>query len=237
VCVSLEPDQLMPTFKLISSATCPFVQRSAITLEYKRVPYDIEFVDLGNKPQWFLDLSPTGKVPVLVVRDGEREIVLFESAVINEYLDEITEGSLLPRDPLLRARHRAMIEYASSAIADSWRMGVAESREASFKEAAALRAKLGRFESEMVGPFFTGNELSLVDTAAIPLLLRTMWTVEPAPELAAAVFEGLSKVQAWYQTAIELDAVARSAVSNVRELYRDYLANRRGSWVGSLIAI
>lgn len=232
--MSLELGQVMPTFKLISSATCPFVQRSAITLEHKQVPYEIEFIDLANKPQWFLELSPLGKVPVLVVRDGEREIVLFESAVINEYLDEITEGSLLPRDPLLRARHRAMIEFASSAIADSWRMGVATSREAAFAEAASVRSKLARFESEMVGPFFTGKELSLVDTAAIPLLLRTMWTQEPAPELA--VFDGLAKVLAWYDAAIELDAVARSAVPNVRELYRDYLAKRPGSWVGSRIA-
>jgi glutathione S-transferase len=223
----------MPTFKLISAFTCPFVQRSAITLEYKHVAYEIEFIDLGNKPQWFLDLSPTGKVPVLVVRDGEREIVLFESAVINEYLDEITEGSLLPRDPLLRARHRAMIELVSSAIGDSWHMGVAESREAALAHAATLRAKLGRFEGEMVGPFFTGNDLSLVDTAAIPLLLRTVWTQEPAPELD--VFAGLPKVRAWYDEAIKLDAVARSAVPNVREIYREYLANRRGSWVGSQI--
>jgi glutathione S-transferase len=110
---------------------------------------------------------------------------------------------------------------------------VAESREEAFAQMAALRVKLGRFESEMVGPFFTGHELSLVDTAAIPLLLRTMWTIEPAPELA--VFEGFPKVRAWYDAAIELDAVARSAVPNVRELYREYLANRVGSWVGSLL--
>ena len=90
----LGPIAFMPTYKLISSATCPFVQRSAITLEYKRVPYEIEFIDLNDKPKWFLEISPTGKVPVLVVRDGDREIVLFESAVINEYLDEITEGLL-----------------------------------------------------------------------------------------------------------------------------------------------
>lgn len=224
----------MPTFKLISSATCPFVQRSAITLEYKHVPYEIEFIDLNDKPRWFLEISPTGKVPVLVVRDGEREIILFESAVINEYLDEITEGSLLPRDPLLRARHRAMIEFASSAITDSWKMGVAESREEALVHAATLQAKLARFEAEMIGPFFTGEQLSLVDTAAIPLLLRTTWTIEPAPELA--VFDGLPKVRAWYDAAIELEAVGRSAVSNVRELYREYLVNRRGSWVGSLIA-
>ena len=77
----------MPTFKLISLVTCPYVQRSLITLEEKGVAYEVVHVDLQNKPPWFLALSPTGRVPVLLVREGERETVLFESAVINEYLD------------------------------------------------------------------------------------------------------------------------------------------------------
>jgi glutathione S-transferase len=225
----------MPSFKLISAATCPFVQRSAITLEYKRVPYEIEFVDLSNKPQWFLDISPLGKVPCLVVRDGEREIVLFESAVINEYLDEITEGSLLPSDPLLRARHRAMIELASAAIADTWRMGVAPTRESALGHAANLRSKLAHFESDLVGPFFTGKELSLVDTAAIPMLLRAMWTQAIAPELA--VFDdSLPKARAWHDAAAELEAVKRSAVPDLRERYLDYLAKRPNSWVGAQVS-
>lgn len=223
----------MPTFKLISSATCPFVQRSAITLEHKHVPYEIEFVDLDNKPEWFLDLSPLGKVPVLVVREDEREIVLFESAVINEYLDEITPGSLLPADPLLRARHRGMIEFASAAVADAWRMGTANSKDAALGHARALRDKLARFEDELVGPFFTGEQLSLVDTATIPVLLRAAWTVEIAPELA--VFDDLHKVRAWHEAAVELEAVKRSAVPDLRDLYRAYLGGRADSWVGSLV--
>lgn len=225
----------MPTYKLISAATCPFVQRSAITLEHKRVPYETEYVDLANKPQWFLDLSPLGKVPVLVVRDDEREIVLFESAVINEYLDEITDGSLLPSDPLLRARHRAMIELASAAIADAWRMGTTSTREAALGHAAALRAKLARFEHELVGPLFAGSELSLVDTATIPLLQRAMWTQEAAPELA--VFDdSLPKVRTWHDAAMKLEAVKRSTVPDIRERYLEYLAARQDSWVGSHLA-
>ncbi|KIG14895.1 Glutathione S-transferase [Enhygromyxa salina] len=221
----------MPTFKLISAATCPFVQRSAITLEHKQVPYEIEFIDLDDKPQWFLDLSPLGKVPVLVVQEDERAIVLFESAVINEYLDEITPDSLLPADPLVRARHRAMIEFASAMVADSWRMGTASTREAAIEHAQALHGKLARVEAELVGPFFTGDKLSLVDTATIPVLLRTFWTVEIVPELA--VFEGLPKVRAWHAAALELESVKRSAVPNLRELYRAYLGDRADSWVGS----
>lgn len=221
----------MPSFQLISAYTCPFVQRSAITLNTKGVAYETRYVDLTNKPAWFLELSPMGKVPLLLVRDDEREIVLFESAVINEYLDEITEGSLLPADPLIRARHRAMIELASACIADAWRMGVAPSEAESRAATEALRAKLARFESDLVGPFFTGPELSLVDTASIPMLQRVMWTIELRPELDA--FAGLPKVRAWLTAAEQLDAVRRSTVADIRERYRDYLAKREGSWVGA----
>jgi glutathione S-transferase len=221
----------MPSFQLISAHTCPFVQRSAITLHYKGIEFETRYVDLTNKPAWFLELSPLGKVPLLLVRDGEREIVLFESAVINEYLDEITEGSLLPADPLLRARHRAMIELASACIADAWRMGVATSEADSRAAADALRAKLARFEADLVGPFFTGASLSLVDTASIPILQRAAWTNELRPELD--VFAGLPKVRRWLDAAEELDAVRRSTVEDIRERYRDYLAKREGSWVGA----
>jgi glutathione S-transferase len=217
----------MPSFQLISATTCPFVQRSAITLNYKRIPYDIRHIDLTNKPEWFLALSPTGKVPVLVVREDDREIVLFESAVINEYLDEITEGSLLPSDPLLRARHRAMIELASACVVDAWRMGVAPT-EAEVRSAVdALRAKLAFFESDLVGPFFTGADLSLVDTASIPMLQRVAWT-NVRPELDA--FAGLPKVRAWLEAAEQLDAVRRSTVEDVRDLYVAMLA-KRGGWM------
>jgi glutathione S-transferase len=224
----------MPSFQLISAHTCPFVQRSAITLNSKGIAYDTRYVDLTNKPQWFLELSPTGKVPLLLVRDDEREMVLFESAVINEYLDEITEGSLLPSDPLLRARHRAMIELASACIADAWRMGVAASEAESRAAVDALRAKLARFEAELVGPFFTGPELALVDTASIPMLQRAAWTNELRPELE--VFAGLPKVRAWLDAAEQLDAVRRSTVADIRELYRDYLAGRADSWAGAAVS-
>ncbi len=72
--------------ELISFNLCPFVQRSVITLNKKGIDYKITYIDLADKPDWFLALSPLGKVPVL--KHGDE--VLFESAVINEYLDEIT---------------------------------------------------------------------------------------------------------------------------------------------------
>ena len=78
----------MANHTLISFDICPFVQRSVITLEEKGVKYNIKYIELENKPDWFLAISPFGKVPVLQVNDK----VLFESAVINEYLDETVPG-------------------------------------------------------------------------------------------------------------------------------------------------
>jgi glutathione S-transferase len=217
----------MPSFQLISATTCPFVQRSAITLNYKRIPYDIRHIDLTNKPEWFLALSPTGKVPVLVVREDDREIVLFESAVINEYLDEVTPGSLLPSDPLKKAQQRVMIEFASLALADQWRLSVTGDRAELDKHRAELHRKLGAFEQRVVGPFHAGEAFSLVDAATIPLLLRARWLEEIMPELD--LFAGLPKVRGWSEAAVARPSVQRSAVPEIRELYREYVKGKRGA--------
>ena len=92
--------------KLISHKLCPYVQRAVISLTEKGVPFERIDIDLDNKPDWFLKISPLGKVPVLQVGDK----VVFESAVILEYLDETQRHPLHPKDPLTRAEHRAWME-------------------------------------------------------------------------------------------------------------------------------
>src|SRR5690606_3067827 len=99
--------------QLISAKTCPFVQRSVILMGEKGAKFEVTYVDLDNKPQWFLEQSPRGKVPVLVV-DGT---VLFESQAICEFLDETQGGSrLAPDDPVLRARDRAWFAFAGEEL-------------------------------------------------------------------------------------------------------------------------
>jgi len=89
--------------ELISFKLCPFVQRSVITLKKNNAPYTIRYVDLADPPAWFLRLSPSEKVPLLVI-DGAQ--VLFESSVINEFIDDVTPGRLHSEDPLRRARSK-----------------------------------------------------------------------------------------------------------------------------------
>lgn len=104
----------MPALELVSHHLCPYVQRAAIALTEKGIPFTRTYIDLNRKPDWFTAISPLGKVPLLRVRENDGEVVLFESAVILEYLEETLPRSLHPADPLERARHRAWIEFGSS---------------------------------------------------------------------------------------------------------------------------
>jgi glutathione S-transferase len=75
-------------FTLVSHNLCPYVQRGAIALIEKRVAFVRVYVDLSDKPDWFCAISPLGKVPLLRVASRGGEQVIFESAVILEYLEE-----------------------------------------------------------------------------------------------------------------------------------------------------
>lgn len=102
---------------LVSFDLCPYVQRAAIVLAEKGIPFTRRDVDLADKPDWFSRISPLGKVPLLIVGDD----VLCESSVIVEFFEETTPKPLHPADPLLRARHRAWMEFGSSI----WRLALA----------------------------------------------------------------------------------------------------------------
>ena len=107
---------------LISHHLCPYVQRAAITLLEKGVPFERINIDLADKPDWFLKISPLGKVPLLRIQEDDGgEEVLFESSVICEYLEETQAGTALhPTDALTRARHRGWMEFGSSVLSDLW---------------------------------------------------------------------------------------------------------------------
>lgn len=109
------------SLKLISHKLCPYVQRAVIALKEKGVPFERVDIDLANKPDWFLKLSPLGKVPVLVVTTDKGEVALFESNVICEYIEETQAGAKLhPADALSRAEHRAWMEFGSAILGDLW---------------------------------------------------------------------------------------------------------------------
>ena len=160
----------MPQLRLVSHKLCPYVQRAVIVAKEKDIPFHRVDIDLVNKPDWFLDLSPTGKVPLLeIIEDDGSTHVLFESAVIAEYLDELAGRPLLPAEPLARARERAWVEVASATLGDISRLYSATDGLAFDRAADAFETRLQFIEKEVAGPWFAGERFGLVDAAFGPV--------------------------------------------------------------------
>lgn len=152
---------------LVSHALCPYVQRVAIVLAEKGLPFERRDIDLANKPEWFLRISPLGKTPVLLVGDE----AIFESAVICEYLEDTALPRLHPDDPLQRARHRAWMEFGSAMLNQIAGFYNAADEPALQAQATALRERLLRLDGTLgQGPYFAGGQFSVVDAVFAPVL-------------------------------------------------------------------
>ncbi len=156
--------------KIVSFDICPFVQRVAAVLEAKGLPYEIEFISLQDKPQWFLDISPNGQVPVLITDAGH---ALFESDAIVEYLEEAYAPLHANLSPEEKATNRAWAYLATKHYLVQ--CGAQRSRdEATLSERAAkLDVAFDRIEKQLGETlFFSGDEIGMVDVAWLVLLHR-----------------------------------------------------------------
>ena len=216
--------------RLISHKLCPYVQRAAIVAAEKRIEFERVDIDLANKPDWFLAISPTGKVPVLQVTDEDgREFILFESAVIAEYLDEISEDRLLPSDPLARARERAWVEFGSAAMGDIYQLYVAQDREQYEKALASIDNKLAQVEPELGGTYFAGGHFGLVDAAFAPVF-RYFDVFERRAELN--VLERRPKVRAWANVLLKRPSVIEAVPGNYSDLLVEFIKARKSHLAG-----
>jgi glutathione S-transferase len=201
----------MPGLTLISHYLCPYVQRAAISLAEKGVPFERIYIDLTDKPGWFREISPLGKVPLLKVEheDGQKSVI-FESAVILEYLDETLPNPLHPTDPLDRARHRGWIEFGSAVLNRIARFYSAPDPAALAAEADELAAMFARVENELVdGPLFAGAEFSLVDAVYGPIF-RYFDTIDQIGDFG--ILSEKPKLAAW-RTALAHRASVRGGVT------------------------
>lgn len=212
----------MSKLTLISFALCPFVQRAVIALKEKNVPFDVVYIDLQNKPQWFLEISPLGKVPVLKVeRPGQSDAIVFESAVILEYLEETAPGPKLhPADPLERAQHRAWIEYGSAVLGDLYRVSTAKTAAELDAARNTISQKFARLEQTVVGPFFGGAAFSYVDAVFAPAF-RQLSAVETVTD--TGLLDDFPKVADWSKTLLDRPSVQQAVPSDFVELYLDRL--------------
>ncbi|MDK1376885.1 MULTISPECIES: glutathione S-transferase family protein [unclassified Sinorhizobium] len=196
---------------LISHHLCPYVQRAAIALAEKGVPFERVYIDLANKPEWFLKISPLGKVPLLRVPQDGGEAILFESTVICEYLEETQPGAKLhPSDPLTRARHRGWMEFGSAILSDLWIYETTQDAEVLETRRGVLKTKFATVEAELGdGPYFAGADFSLVDAVFAPIF-RYFDLFDTISDMG--IFDGLPRVRAW-RKALAARASVKAAVT------------------------
>ena len=210
----------MERLKLVSHHLCPYVQRAAIALAEKGIPFDREWIDLTDKPEWFKSTSPLGKVPLLMVFDDKwkEPTVLFESAVIVEFLEEAQPNPLHPSDPVERARHRAWIEFASNVLNGVARLYNAASNDAIDAEVDKLQGMFARLENDLEARsgsfelnYFAGQRFSLVDAAFGPVF-RYFDTFEETADLYL-LNNSHKYVSLWRRALAERQSV-KSAIDN-----------------------
>jgi len=159
---------------LYSGTTCPFSQRCRLVLFEKGMDFEIRDVDLYNKPEDIAVMNPYGQVPILV----ERDLVLYESNIINEYIDErFPHPQLMPADPVMRARARLFLFNFEKEL--FVHVGTLEARESRADEKALDQARQQiRDRLSQLAPIFLknkfmlGEDFSMLDVAIAPLLWR-----------------------------------------------------------------
>ncbi len=207
-----------PSLELISFDLCPFVQRSVITLLEKNRDFKITYIDLANRPEWFMKTSPFGKVPVL--RTGNA--VIFESAVINEYIDEICPPAMHPADPLQRAINRAWIEFGSGMLVSQYEMMTSKDKAGFDAKSQEIRDKLAQIEAQLSssGNFFNGEKFSLIDAAIAPLFMRLNILEQ---HISSVKFITTPRLTKWRDAMLAMPSVQKSVIPEFSEKLLKYL--------------
>ena len=196
-----------------------------IVLRAKDIRFEVTYIDLRDKPAWFLEISPHGKVPVLSV--GGKP--LFESNAIAEFLDEMVPPRLHPGDPFKRARNRAWTDFVPDFSAGIGGVYYARDEEALASGIEVARGRLARLEEALAkergndGPYFNGAELCLVDAAYAPFLQR--YALVEA-RLGSGLLNEFPLLQAWSDTLLADERVTGSVAPSFEREFITALQRR-----------
>ena len=218
----------MESIKIYSSARCPYAQRTRMLMIEKEIPFELTEVDLRNKPDWFLAVSPYGKVPV-IVDDGQ---TIYESAIINEYLDEKYKSiPMMPEEPVERAKARIWMDYCTNKYLTLSRKllvdhGNEELQTENKKkmEESLIYIEKECFEKNANGPFWLGNNISLVDLHYAPFFER----FGAFKELFGVEWpEECIKISDWWSTIQKRDSYKMTVLPTEEhvDLYRSIMEN------------
>lgn len=199
------PDDGVP--RLYSMRFCPYAERAHLALNAKQVPHHSIYINLTEKPEWLVDVSPLLKVPVLHLVAEKDQPSLIESLIIVEYLDEkYPQYPLLPKGALQRAQDKILVERFSAVTAAFSKIVFRDA------DGAELWPALDVFETELAQrgtPFFGGEKPGYVDYMIWPWLERLSVLEFILKERYNFDKQRYSKIGAWIDLLIK-DKVAQS---------------------------
>ena len=196
-----------------------------IVLRAKKVEFDVTYITKDDKPDWFLELSPHGKVPVLKVND----IALFESNAIAEFLDEVVEPRLAPQDPIMRAYNRAWTDFTGNWAKALNQVTYAKTVEEHASALNELPLTLQKLEDALSrrstnGPYFNDENISLVDAAYAPFMMRFEIVEGINP---TNILKQYPNISAWSDALMDNEFVINSVPNDFSEVYQVNLYNRK----------
>lgn len=207
--------------KLVTHALCPYVQRSVIVLKEKNIPYTRVDISLDEPPAWFINISPMQRVPVLIVDDKKS---LFESAIICEYIDEVTPGSMHPDDPLVKAYHRAWIEFGSGILDSISGLYNAVDEQTFENKRTEIKDKFQLVENEITGSlYFSGEKFHLIDAVYGPIF-RYFDVFEQVTELN--IFVNMPKVTNWRKALQQRPSVQQAVTIDYSDLLLHFIKSK-----------
>ncbi len=198
---------------------CPFGQSSLILLKYLNLDYQVNYINLENKPEWFDDASPLWKVPLLEA-DGN---FLFESIVINEFLNDFSNSDLLPSDSVDRAFHLSYLVFANELILKMSSIFFAKSQGAYDLSKNEFFDKISHFESLIDDSWYFSKKFSLVDIAFLVLFHRLSLFTDLNNEFEKRSFK---KIIAWKHNLLNMNLIEDSLQSNFKEMFFWFLDSK-----------
>ena len=215
----------MSKIELITAEVCPYAQRTHMALLEKGLAFERREVDLSNKPDWFNEVSPYSKVPVVKIGDD----VVYESAIINEFIDETyPEPPMMPRDPVARAKARIWIDYCNNVwVEDSYELLFAKdpAKQAELRDKVEDQLRKIEFDGMRQlsdGPYWLGEDVSLVDLTYYPFFERFGAI---AHHRKASIPEECTRIRAWYDLMASRDSAKATAHDDA------YYIDRYRKWV------
>ncbi len=213
--------------KLIGTSTCPYVQRTRILLNLAKIQFNETNIDLSNKPDWFLKLTPTGKVPVLIFN----ELVIFESHIINDFILEsglYPQQKLYPEQAIKKALHKSWIYFCDSLITNYYQLltTTSEVKLNQFKQ--KLTDDLEKLENILQTSIDISIEyksLRMLDIAYAPFFMR-MHHIEKYYPLG--LLTGLNKISTWKKKLLSENPIRYSVIDNYESTMIQNILKKQG---------